>query len=572
MPDVVTATILKIEYPKPPELMSSQYTLLSLDLIKAVNRIPSAEIVLVDGDAAQQEFEISDTDFFKPGSKIKILLRYEGKRDRMVFVGYVVKHSLQANLKKSTLTLYLKDPTIKLTQCRNNAIFRDQHDMAIIKDIIQTTINQDRQSNISDLKLGVLRPRATSAVHKEMVQFYCSNWDFILFRAAANGLWVLVDAGIISVQSPSLIQGHRIELEYGRDEIFDLEVEADIREQYASIDAIAWDTKTQTLSDHQRGKDYALGQNDLNPADLGKTIGADQCQLVSGAELDPKELKDWASARMSQLRLALLRGRVQVPGRADLKLGDKLVLKKFGKRFNGAALITGVRHQITEAGWQTDIQFGVSPAPFAPSHEVIEAPASHLLPAVNGLQIGVVEKTADNSGELKVQVKIPRLTATPAKSSAAKHDGLVWARLTTLDAGLTADGSRGRGTMFRPEPGDEVILGFLNDDPRQAVILGTLHSEKNKPPLPISPDNPQRGIVTKENLKIVFDDKDKSIRLETPGTNRIVLMDKEGICIVDENNNQFTMNANGIQVSSDKDIAIQAKGKVILKGANLDVK
>lgn len=569
----VTATILKVEDPRSPEVMSPQYTLLSLDLIKAVNRIPSAEIVLIDGDAAQQKFAISDADFFEPGSKIKILLRYEGKRDSTMFVGYVVKHGLQSNRGRSTLTLYLKDPTIKLTQRRNNAIFRDQHDMAIIKDLIQTTIDQDKQRNLSDLKIGVFRPSITSTVHKEMVQFYCSDWDFILSRAAANGLWVLVDEGIINVQLPTLITGDLITLEYGRDEIFDIEVEADIREQYASINAIAWDSQTQTLSQPQTGKDYALDQDNLDPAALGKTIGANQYQLVSGAELDPKELKNWASARMMQHRLALLRGRVQIPGRADLELGDILVLNKFGERFSGSALITGVRHQVNEMGWQTDIQFGMSSAPFAPTHEVIEAPASQLLPAVNGLQIGIVAETSDDSGELRVQVKIPRLTATSAVQSTAKHDGLVWARLATLDAGLTTDHKQGRGVMFRPEPGDEVILGFLNDDPRQAVILGALHSEKQKPPLPISQENTRKGIVTKENLRIVFDDKSKSIRLETPGTNRIILIDEDGaIYIVDENNNQFTMNADGIHISSDKDIAIQAKGNVILRGANLDVK
>ena len=350
-------------------------------------------------------------------------------------------------------------------------------------------------------------------------------------------------------------------------------IEADIREQYATVVAISWDPQTQALSPPQKGTDYALDQDNLDPAALGKTIGADQYHLVSGAALDPKELQDWASATTLNQRLAMLRGRIQIPGRADVQIGDTLVLKKFGDRFSGTALITGVRHHVNETGWQSDIQFGLPATPFAPSQEVMEPPANRLLPAVNGLQIGVVSATADDAGDLKVQVLVPGLTVTAAPQPSDKHDGLVWARLATLDAGLAADGKQGRGTLFRPEPGDEVVLGFLNDDPRQAVILGALHNAVNPQPLPVTPDNLQRGIVSKEQLKVVFNDKDRSIRLETPNTNRIILVDEDGaIYIVDENNNQFTLNADGIQLSSDKDIAITAKGNVILKGGNIDVK
>ena len=46
--------------------------------------------------------------------------------------------------------------------------------------------------------------------------------------------------------------------------------------------------------------------------------------------------------------------------------------------------------------------------------------------------------------------------------------------------------------MFRPEQGDEVVVGFVNDDTRQAVILGALFSAKNTLPEAV-------GNVTKEN-------------------------------------------------------------------------
>jgi len=34
------------------------------------------------------------------------------------------------------------------------------------------------------------------------------------------------------------------------------------------------------------------------------------------------------------------------------------------------------------------------------------------------------------------------------------------------------DAGKQRGQVFWPEPGGEVVVGFINGDPRQAIILG----------------------------------------------------------------------------------------------------
>ncbi|NES83219.1 MAG: Rhs element Vgr protein, partial [Moorea sp. SIO2B7] len=74
MSGVVTATILS----DTGEVMNPEYNLMSIDIIKEVNKIPIAQIILLDGEAAKQEFPISNTEFFKPGQEIEIKLRYEG--------------------------------------------------------------------------------------------------------------------------------------------------------------------------------------------------------------------------------------------------------------------------------------------------------------------------------------------------------------------------------------------------------------------------------------------------------------------------------------------------------------
>src|SRR5262245_29158508 len=88
---VVTPTILgNLSQPMP-----SGYRVLSIDVSMDVNRIPSAEIQLLDGNALN-EYKVSDGAFFEPGQTIEIKLRYEGKTsDVSVFKGVVVRQTLQ---------------------------------------------------------------------------------------------------------------------------------------------------------------------------------------------------------------------------------------------------------------------------------------------------------------------------------------------------------------------------------------------------------------------------------------------------------------------------------------------
>jgi Rhs element Vgr protein len=553
---VVTATILKNNVRMNPE-----YEVLSIDVVKEINRIPYAQIILLDGDAPKRAFKISHTDFFEPGQLIDIQLHYEGKsaNKQSVFKGLVTQHKIQSSIHQSLLIIELKDTTFRLTTQRQNRVFSGQGTQKITdSDIIQQILKQTTDAT-PDITIGSIE--STQATHREMVQFYCTDWDFILSRAESNGQWIIVENGQITVALPKLSGQPNHYFEYGISDIYDFEIDADIQHQYGVVQATAWDEANQQLYPApKQAKDFSLSQGNLSPAKLAAKIGTDQYDLVTMSPLEETEAQAWANAQMIKSRLSMLRGRLQVPGFADIHLGEILELDGVGLHFKGKTVITGIRHQVSTQGWVMDIQFGLPATWFAQKRDIVDVPAAGLLPAVNGLQIGVVDTyVEDPDKRFRVRVKVPLLST--------QTEGLIWARLATLDAGQQ------RGICFRPKPGDEVVLGFLNDDPRQAIILGSLHSEKNQPPLPETRENTQHGIVTKEGLKLIFEDRDKSIRLETPGTNRIVLIDQDGaIYIVDENNNQFMMNSNGIQISSDKDIKITAKGSITLQGKSVDVK
>jgi uncharacterized protein involved in type VI secretion and phage assembly len=193
----------------------------------------------------------------------------------------------------------------------------------------------------------------------------------------------------------------------------------------------------------------------------------------------------------------------------------------------------------------------MSPNWFTEMNNIAAPPASGVTAGVSGLQIGVVMKLdADPEAQYKVQVSVPVMQA--------ETDG-VWARLANFY------GSNSFGAFFIPEIGDEVILGYFNDDPSHPVILGSLYSSKNKAPYELTADNFTKAIVTKSKLKIEFDDDKKVITVVTPAKNTIVISDDgKSILLQDQTNNKVELNTSGITLDSPKDISITAKGKITL--------
>ena len=129
--------------------------------------------------------------------------------------------------------------------------------------------------------------------------------------------------------------------------------------------------------------------------------------------------------------------------------------------------------------------------------------------------------------------------------------------------------------FFRPEVGDEVVVGFFNSDPRHAVVLGAMHNPKSVPPdaFAISADNLHKGIVTRGGSILGFSDDKPVVYIETPAGNKFsVDDDKKRLFLSDQHGNTITMSSEGIEIKSASDIKISASGKVEIAGSEVDVK
>ena len=118
-----------------------------------------------------------------------------------------------------------------------------------------------------------------------------------------------------------------------------------------------------------------------------------------------------------------------------------------------------------------------------------------------------------------------------------------------------------------------MIIGFVNDDPRDPVVLGMLNSSAKPAPVEAADDNHEKGFVTRSEMKLMFNDDKKSITIETPAGKSIVIDEDAGtIVIEDENSNKMELSSDGIVIDSSKDLILKAAGDVTIEGVNVSAK
>jgi Rhs element Vgr protein len=269
-------------------------------------------------------------------------------------------------------------------------------------------------------------------------------------------------------------------------------------------------------------------------------------------------LQAWASAKLQKQRLAKIRGRVKFMGFPDVLPGTYISLNGVGARFTGAVFVNSVMHEYKDGDWETEVHFGMNPEWFAESvHPDHPSSALGMMPSIQGLMFGIVTDIEDPDGEHRVKVKLPVISA--------EEEG-IWARIATLDAG------KERGTFFRPEVDDEVVVGFVGNDPRQMVILGMVHSSALAAPLTAAKANDEKGYVSREKMKFIFNDKEKSIKIETPAGKKVTISEQDKfIKIEDEDGNKITMEKAGITIEAAKALTLKGGTEVSIEAPNVKI-
>jgi Rhs element Vgr protein len=540
IPTPATPDVCSIKVLVDGDAVSDEFHVLSASVSRELNRIPAASLQLRDGEASKQTFEASDTDHFTPGKEIEVRLGYRGETET-VFAGIIVKHRVRVRRNETLLSLECRDKAVKLTSGRKSRYFADTADSDVIDEIVGS--------------YGLERSVATTQLkHKELVQYDATDWDFVVCRAEANGQVVAVRDGKVTVGPPDVDAQAVVTVQFGAT-LLELDAEIDARWQVKGLTATAWSDTDQALVTAEASEPSVTDSGNLSSSALSDVIGGDAHVLRHGGRLGEPELREWADGRLLKDRLAKVRGRARFQGFGGVAPGDVVEVNGIGKRFAGTQLVSGVRHTFANGNWETDVAFGLSPETHAATYPVPATPAGGLVPAVTGLQIGLVTALEDPDGDDRIRVRLPLVSDA--------DDG-VWARLATLDAG------DGRGTYFRPEIDDEVVVGFLDGDPRHPVVLGQLHSSAKPAPEAAKDENNLKGYVSRSQLKLTFDDDKKVVVLETPEGNKLTLSeDGKSVELVDQNGSSVKLDQGGITLESAKDLTLKAAGDLVVQGNNL---
>lgn len=517
----------------------------SVDTSTELHKLATAEIVLREGGLDDADFIIGESDCFEIGKEITVMVGND-KADNCVFRGLIELQSIQLGEQETHMKITAKHAAYRMTLERKFRTFEDSTD----KDIIQQICSDyDIAVDMAD----------TSVQHEKMVQYNCTDWDFINMRAEAMGLVLYTGPDGIVIQSPDPSDEAKIAITNGYN-LCSMDMEMDARYAAKDYTADVWNYTSQEkedVSDNTGKWDMKQGSmNSLKLADMNGMVESHQWHLTQQENLDATTAAN--AARNMRTQLSRIVGQVEIWGYAPLLPLDLVEFRKIGKRFNGAALVSAVYHRIDGNNWRTTLRTGLENIPYVERYpNIATAPADGLIPAVNGLQVAKVKAIeGDPLGEERIQVALMN-----------EAQALVWARLALLDAG------KERGTIFCPEIEDEVVVGFINDNPNQAVILGMLHSSSAPSPIAKSDDNHQKGFVSREKIQMLMDDEKKTLTLTTPGGNKIVLDDDQGgIYLEDQNGNKITMDGNGITLESNKAIAIKTQQDVSVEGNNVNAK
>lgn len=131
-----------------------------------------------------------------------------------------------------------------------------------------------------------------------------------------------------------------------------------------------------------------------------------------------------------------------------------------------------------------------------------------------------------------------------------------WARIAAPMAGPEI------GVWFLPEIDDEVLVGFIGEDPAHPVVLGAVWNSQQPPPETNADGNNDVRLIrsrSKHELRF-YDGEANEIELTMEDCSRVFLA--EGQAILEDRK------GNKIEIK-DGDITIEATGKLTLKGANV---
>jgi Rhs element Vgr protein len=522
--------------------------IVSVETWSQANKVPRARITLLDGEADSGKFPLGEGNKFVPGTPISIEVGYESSSS-VIHNGVIVSQAIRiVGGGPAHLVVESADPLLAMTLGRRSVVSNKVTDA----DLISTLVNA-YQGTVGTNNAGTEQAES-------FVQAHATDWDLMLLRAEAGGCLVFVDDSKVDILDPTSGGSPVLELAYG-DSIFAFDAAVDASDVLANdaVKSRAWSYADQKVAEQSASGVSVNVPGNLKSTALAEVLGVSSFVQQTAASRPESALTAWSSAALMRSKLSQLTGTVRFQGSALAKPGKFVTLANLGDRFNGDAFVSGVSHYVRDGDWQTTIELGMPAKSFASRDPgIVDPPAAGLAPPIRGLQIGQVKQVADDpNGDFRVLLTVPMIDG----------DNAIWARLAQPYASNTF------GWSFFPEVGDEVVLGFMNEDPASAVIIASVYSNKRPPTHTPNKPNDVKALVTRSKMEINFNDKDIVFKVSTPGGRYVTLDDKEkSVTVADPFGNKLVMTQQSVDLISTANMNIKSTANMNIDcGANLTI-
>ncbi|MCB5191717.1 phage baseplate assembly protein V [Methylobacillus arboreus] len=450
--------------------------------------------------------------------------------DQALFQGKIQQQKVRFEAGAYLLTLICQHEAVTLQTHTRSRYFAENSDLQTIQELLAP---HEIEAEITPSTLH----------HNGLVQHNVSDWDFLLQRLDANGLVAYFSGKKLIVTSPTLQPGQGFSLPYKA--IINLDIAVDASQQVGGLSLVAWNSSDQALFEVKAEvPDFSVNDR-LATAPRAEDAARNTCTQRLAGEFTEEELQIAANARLTQLRLASVQGKISALGLHHATPGQTLKLDATGIHLSGNYYISGVTYEWPAgAPPQTSFELGLP-------QQTAGRPTSNTF---SNLLIGkVIDGGNDPTGEGRIKVTCPLIDPQGQGT---------WTRLATLQAGMNS------GTVFRPAIGSEVILGLISEDPNDIVILGACHSSAIFPPWE---DTDQHGFQSPGQLKLTFDDNRQQVQISTRnGTNLLLSQDTaETFLLEDQHQNKIRFTKDGLHLQSAR-IFLESDSLKI-KGLNIDL-
>ncbi|MCG3266172.1 phage baseplate assembly protein V [Yoonia sp. I 8.24] len=514
-----------------------------------INRVPQATVRLADGSVATNEFPLIDGTDFEVSTPIEIAAFFGAGAAQILFKGIITATRLRiSGGGAGELELTCRDKAIALMDIRKTSSFAQMKDSDAMAAIIGD----------AGLSAAV---KATTADPSDLVQYDCSDWDFLRLLADRNGQIIIVDDGKVTTDAPDPAGAATMGLTLGID-ILDFDCKIDTASLIKDSTVSGWDPASQAVTTETSDSADTGSWGNAAYADLSKVTGDRTHTATTPYAIGQVALADVAKARAMRAPMGAISGRCKYPGSALAEIGKTIEITGVGDHLGGTAYVCGITHEISAGTWETTARLGL-PAGWRSDSIGLSTPGAGGLNApVQGLHVGTVLAIVDSGGsnpmgdDTMIQVSVPLMGETPAE---------LWARYAQPYA------TGGAGIQFLPEVGDEVILGFLSADPGAPVILGSMHSGSLARTNEATEENELKTITSKSGIHITFDDDKEILTAETPAGQSIVIDDDAStITLTDVTGNTITMSDSGMEMAAQGTFDLTATDTITI-ASDMDV-